>query len=54
MWSRAFPAAHGTWPHTAQAVAEQFARAGVADDEKRRLLAGNAVSFFGLRSRIAV
>jgi predicted TIM-barrel fold metal-dependent hydrolase len=52
MWSRLFPAGHGTWPHTAQAVEEQFAKAGVSAEEKRRLLADNAVSFFGL-SKVA-
>ncbi|HXA29010.1 MAG TPA: amidohydrolase family protein [Candidatus Angelobacter sp.] len=48
MWSRIFPAAHGTWPRTAAALGDQFAAAGVSDDEKRRILGGNAVSFFGL------
>jgi predicted TIM-barrel fold metal-dependent hydrolase len=48
MWSRVFPAAHGTWPRTAHAIGEQFTEAGVADDEKQRMLADNAVSFFGL------
>jgi predicted TIM-barrel fold metal-dependent hydrolase len=48
MWSRVFPAAHGTWPRTAYAVEEQFAEAGVSADERRRLLADNAMSFFGL------
>jgi len=48
MWSRVFPAAHGTWPRSAAAIEEQFAEAGVPDDERRRMLADNALSFFGL------
>ena len=48
MWSRVFPAALGTWPRTASALTEQFAQAGVSAEEKRRLLAGNAVAYFGL------
>ena len=51
MWSRVFPAAHGTWPRSAYAIEEQFAKAGVPDGEKRRMLADNAVSFFGLSPR---
>ncbi|HEV7679849.1 MAG TPA: amidohydrolase family protein [Candidatus Dormibacteraeota bacterium] len=48
MWSRIFPAAHGSWPRTAAAVGEQFTAAGVSDEDRRRLLAGNAMRFFGL------
>jgi hypothetical protein len=48
MWSRVFPAAHGTWPRSAAAIEEQFAEAGVPDDERRRMLADNVLSFFGL------
>jgi predicted TIM-barrel fold metal-dependent hydrolase len=54
MWSRVFPASHGTWPRSADAIEEQFAKAGVPDGEKRRMLATNAVSFFGLSQDAAV
>jgi len=48
MWSRIFPAAHGTWPHTREALETQFDKAGVTAAEKQKLLAGNADAYFGL------
>jgi len=48
MWGRVFPTADGTWPNTAFATDEQFAKAGVSDTDKRKLIQGNAARFFGL------
>ncbi len=48
MWSREFPASHGTFPGSVKTIEEQFARAGVSDIEAKRMLADNALSFFGL------
>ena len=42
MWGRTFPTSAGTWPNTAYAIEDQFAKAGVSDSEKQRLLHGNA------------
>ncbi|MFI5048027.1 MAG: amidohydrolase family protein [Acidimicrobiia bacterium] len=48
MWGRAFPTSHGTWPHTADAVEAQFVKADVSDDDRRKLVHGNAARIFGL------
>lgn len=53
MWSRVFPASHGTWPRTAYALGKQFADAGVSEVEKQKLLGANAVSYFGLANAAA-
>jgi len=46
MWSTDFPHIVTRWPHSLQLVKEQFA--GVPEDEKRKILAGNAVKYFHL------
>jgi uncharacterized protein len=46
MWSTDFPHIVTRWPKSRQLVEEQFA--GVPDDEKYAMLAGNAVRFFHL------
>jgi amidohydrolase family protein len=48
MWGRAFPTSDGTWPNTAYAIEDQFAKAGVSENERRKLVHGNAAAFFRL------
>jgi predicted TIM-barrel fold metal-dependent hydrolase len=50
MWGRAFPTADGTWPNTSYATDEQFAKAGVSNVDKRKLVRDNAARFFGIAS----
>jgi predicted TIM-barrel fold metal-dependent hydrolase len=52
MWSRAFPTSQGTFPNTAKALTDQFVSAGVPDTERQKLVADNAVRYFGL-SKVA-
>jgi predicted TIM-barrel fold metal-dependent hydrolase len=47
MWSTDFPHIVTRWPKSLELVEEQFA--GVPDDERQAMLAGNAVKFFHLR-----
>lgn len=49
MWSTDFPHIVTRWPKSRELVQEQFA--GVPEDEKRAMLAGNAVKFFHLDAR---
>jgi predicted TIM-barrel fold metal-dependent hydrolase len=46
MWSTDFPHIVTRWPNSLKLVEAQFAN--VPEDEKRALLAGNAVKFFHL------
>jgi uncharacterized protein len=46
MWSTDFPHIVTRWPNSLQIMEEQMA--GVPQDEKRQMLAGNAVKFFHL------
>jgi predicted TIM-barrel fold metal-dependent hydrolase len=46
MWSTDFPHIVTRWPKSLELVKEQFA--GVPEDEKSKMLAGNAVKFFHL------
>jgi predicted TIM-barrel fold metal-dependent hydrolase len=46
MWSTDFPHIVTRWPKSRELVEEQFA--GVPEDERRKMLAGNAVKFFHL------
>jgi uncharacterized protein len=46
MWSTDFPHAVGDWPHSRAVIEEIFT--GVPDDERYKLVAGNAVEFFHL------
>jgi uncharacterized protein len=46
MWSTDFPHIVTRWPHSLQVMEEQMT--GVSQDEKRQMLAGNAVKFFHL------
>jgi predicted TIM-barrel fold metal-dependent hydrolase len=48
MWGRSFPTSDGTWPDTSYATDEQFAKAGVADRDTRKLVHDNAARFFRL------
>jgi predicted TIM-barrel fold metal-dependent hydrolase len=48
MWSTDFPHIVTHWPKSRELVEEQFA--GVPEDERRKMLAGNAVKFFHLDS----
>jgi uncharacterized protein len=46
MWGNDFPHSAGDWPNSRRVIDDIFA--GVAEDEKQRVLAGNAVDFFRL------
>jgi predicted TIM-barrel fold metal-dependent hydrolase len=44
MWSSDFPHAETDWPESQQVIEEMFA--GVPDDERYRILAGNVIEYF--------
>ena len=46
LWSTDFPHDPSDWPHSQETIAHEFA--GVPDDEKHLMLAGNAIRFFKL------
>ena len=46
LWSTDYPHSDSTWPYSHKYIEEAFA--GVPDDERHRLLAGNAVALYGL------
>ena len=46
MWSTDFPHIVTRWPKSRELAAEQFA--GVPENEKQAMFAGNAVKFFHL------
>lgn len=46
LWGSDFAHASGDWPHSMEVVDETFV--GVPDDERYRMLAGNAIDFFHL------
>jgi predicted TIM-barrel fold metal-dependent hydrolase len=46
MWGSDFPHSAGDWPNSRRVIEEIFK--GVPEDERRRMLAGNAVEFFHL------
>jgi hypothetical protein len=46
MWSSDFPHAETDWPESQQVIDEMFA--GVPDDERYRILAGNVIEYFHL------
>ena len=45
MWGNDYPHPEGTWPHSQEVCAEQFA--GVPDDELRAMVGGTAARVFG-------
>ncbi len=45
MWGNDYPHPEGTWPHSQEVCADQFA--GVADDEVRAIVGGTAAAVFG-------
>lgn len=46
LWGNDFPHSAGDWPHSRRVIDAMFA--GVAEDEKQKMLRGNAVKFFRL------
>ncbi len=46
MWSTDFPHTESDWPHSLDTIAETFA--GVPEDEKYKMVAGNAIKYFHL------
>ena len=46
MFSTDFPHAAGDWPNTPPIIEDMFA--GVSEEEKHMMLAGNAVKYFHL------
>jgi len=47
MWGSDFPHAAGDWPHSGRMIEEMFST--VPEEEKCRMLVGNAVGFFHLQ-----
>ena len=47
MWCNDYPHADGIWPHSRDSIEEHMA--GVPENERRAILAGNAVNLYGLR-----
>jgi predicted TIM-barrel fold metal-dependent hydrolase len=48
LWSSDFPHGGSDWPHSREAIERQFA--GVPDDERYPILAGNALRLYGVRA----
>ena len=46
MWSTDFPHSKTDWPHSQDTINKSFE--GVPEDERREMLAGNAIKFFHL------
>ena len=46
MWSSDYPHINSSWPHSREAIAKHFA--GVSEDEKQLMVAGNAARLYGL------
>lgn len=46
MWANDFPHLESDWPNSHRVIEESFA--GVAEDEKHKMIAGNAIRFFHL------
>ena len=46
MWSSDFPHAESDWPESQRAMEESFA--GIPDDARRKMVAGNAIDFYHL------
>jgi predicted TIM-barrel fold metal-dependent hydrolase len=46
MWSTDYPHSDSTWPHSQKYIEEAFA--GVPDDERHQLMAGNAIDIYRL------
>lgn len=48
LWGGDFPHVESDWPHSQELLKEHFEDQGVPDDERYRILAGNAIDFFNL------
>jgi predicted TIM-barrel fold metal-dependent hydrolase len=46
MWASDFPHLESDWPNSQRVIAENFA--GVPEDEKSKMIVGNAVKYFRL------
>jgi predicted TIM-barrel fold metal-dependent hydrolase len=46
MWGSDYPHPEGTWPQTQQYYKDVFS--GIAEDEGRKILGGNAIDWYGL------
>jgi predicted TIM-barrel fold metal-dependent hydrolase len=52
MWSTDFPHVVSRWPKSLQKLEQQMA--GVPEEERRKMVAGNAIRFFGLDHKSAI
>jgi predicted TIM-barrel fold metal-dependent hydrolase len=46
LWGNDFPHSAGDWPNSHRVIEDSFS--GVAEDERRKILRGNAIEFFHL------
>jgi predicted TIM-barrel fold metal-dependent hydrolase len=47
MWGSDYPHTEGTFPHSREQIAKDFA--GIAEEEVRKIVAGNAARLYGLK-----
>jgi predicted TIM-barrel fold metal-dependent hydrolase len=46
MWANDYPHHEGTWPHSAAAIKRTMG--GLTDEQRAKILGGNAARFFGI------
>ena len=46
MWANDYPHHEGTWPHSAAAIERTMG--DLTDDQREKILGGNAARFFGI------
>ena len=52
MWGSDFPHVRTNWPHSMDSINQQFA--GVPEDERYKMLCGNAIKFFHLEDSVEI